>query len=1022
MATRYKVPSQAASGADTWSDSLVGQQITDGSSQLTNTNFAVERVIPERDSKNFKTSPFSDYLTLDSLKEETNAPTTQYGNTKKEKIRFKDKLDDGSKSLFGSLKERLNVSVGRIISKFPAAFLVDEDSSYLITDYTAFNATYTKSNNTTNFYVPETIIFNPFDIVLTKPNSNTIPSTDNTIRNLYSSYKKYVIDFSGNTYNVVYYKQADTNGNVNFKVEGDIFSGTTGTTTSILVRPNDSVTEEFYNNLDELESILMNRFTNPKYTATFKVPRDSFDDTSVDIVDVTVEWPISKDNWNLQIVGINYDDYISQLTSLGDEIDNYKSNLIVRFLTSPQLFEFDTEEKRAESIFQLYGQSFDKVKKYIENIAYMRNVSYDGINNVPDILLKNLSETLGLTTVNLFNEKTLQETLYTRQQAEYLGLPIGKTLIEAEYEFYRRILTNLAHLYKSKGTRLAIEFFLKFLGAPEPLIKIDEYVYKVTSLPNSPDIEDDIDELIRGTKTQYEITGFTTSEITYNIIGGGQLTAFNLTGGTVTGSTKLTRLEYPIDGNGYPRKTTNLSNDIYFQKGSGWYDLTLNHRSSNIIDTELSVLTGNTKIIKTKPKPYKYGEDYFDNFRKLNGLDYGFELESMIDNKKSSVVTDTLESKLILNRKNINVFLSPSNGINYDVYRQSRNLELSFGLLQPQTGVTFAEYLNDTLKSIIPNSNSIKYNKSYFDLENIFNQYTSNTGFTPYNFVSVNEFITKMTPYWVEIVEQFVPSTTLWLGGNLIDSNVFNRSKYQYRLPRFGVYTVLSYNSTIFNCIGAIEPTPTPTQTPTKTPTPTVTATRTPTPTVTPTVTPTLNVIAASPTPTNTVTPTPTNTVTPTTTPTPTTTFTPTPNATSSNTPTPTPTPTPTDTPSGTPPAQLYTYYLAGGILAAQSGTTYCASPGYNMQLTVQSTASVASLLLSTTILSGGNPYVGGGSDWIYAVSATQGDNTFVLGPTGFQYIRITASGEVIDSGILICSGGGGGDDGGETQPGGGIQ
>ena len=1017
MATRYKVPSQAASGADTWSDSLVGQQITDGSSQLTNTNFAVERVIPERDSKNFKTSPFSDYLTLDSLKEETNAPTTQYGNTKKEKIRFKDKLDDGSKSLFGSLKERLNVSVGRIISKFPAAFLVDEDSSYLITDYTAFNSTYTKSNNTTNFYVPETIIFNPFDIVLTKPNSNTIPSTDNTIRNLYSSYKKYVIDFSGNTYNVVYYKQADANGNVNFKVEGDIFSGTTGTTTSILVRPNDSVTEEFYNNLDELESILMNRFTNPKYTATFKVPRDSFDDTSVDIVDVTVEWPISKDNWNLQIVGINYDDYISQLTSLGDEIDNYKSNLIVRFLTSPQLFEFDTEEKRAESIFQLYGQSFDKVKKYIENIAYMRNVSYDGINNVPDILLKNLSETLGLTTVNLFNEKTLQETLYTRQQAEYLGLPIGKTLIEAEYEFYRRILTNLAHLYKSKGTRLAIEFFLKFLGAPEPLIKIDEYVYKVTSLPNSPDIEDDIDELIRGTKTQYEITGFTTSAITYNIIGGGQLTAFNLTGGTVTGSTKLTRLEYPIDGNGYPRKTTNLSNDIYFQKGSGWYDLTLNHRSSNIIDTELSVLTGNTKIIKTKPKPYTYGEDYFDNFRRLNGLDYGFELESMIDNKKSSVVTDTLESKLILNRKNINVFLSPSNGINYDVYRQSRNLELSFGLLQPQTGVTFAEYLNDTLKSIIPNSNSIKYNKSYFDLENIFNQYTSNTGFTPYNFVSVNEFITKMTPYWVEIVEQFVPSTTLWLGGNLIDSNVFNRSKYQYRLPRFGVYTVLSYNSTVFNCIGAIEPTPTPTQTPTKTPTPTVTATRTPTPTVTPTITPTLNVIAASPTPTASTTITPTPTTTPTTTSTPTTTFTPTPNATSSNTPTPTLTPTPTDTPSGTPPAQLYTYYLAGGILAAQSGTTYCASPGYNMQLTVQSTASVASLLLGTTILSGGNPYVGGGSDWIYAVSATQGDNTFVLGSTGFQYIKITASGEVIDSGTLICGGGGSGESPGGGAP-----
>ncbi len=61
-------------------------------------------------------------------------------------------------------------------------------------------------------------------------------------------------------------------------------------------------------------------------------------------------------------------------------------------MSSPQLYEFDTDDKRVESVFQLYGQSFDKVKKYIENIAYMRNISYDGVNNLPDTLLKNLSQ------------------------------------------------------------------------------------------------------------------------------------------------------------------------------------------------------------------------------------------------------------------------------------------------------------------------------------------------------------------------------------------------------------------------------------------------------------------------------------------------------------------------------------------------------------------------------------------------------------------------------------------------------
>jgi hypothetical protein len=876
--TRYKVPSQAASGAETFSDSLVGRQITDGTSQLTNTNFAVDKVIPEKDSRDFKTTPFSEYITLDTLKEEKDAPTTQSGNSKKEKIKFKANLDDSSKSLFGSLKQRLSVSVSKIINKFPAAILADENSLYNVTEYTAYQSTYNPITNTTQFYTPSSIFFNPFDILIEKPKSNTTPSTDNIIRSFYSSYRKYVIDFSGNTYNIVGYTETNLDGNVRLGVEGNIFSGTTGTTTSFLIRPNDAITEEFYTNLDELEDTLVNRETTPKYTATFKVPRDSFDQTSTNIVNVDINWPVSRDNWNIQIVGVNFNDYIEKLSSLGEEIDGYKSNLIVRFLTAPQLFEFDSEDKKAESIFQLYGQNFDKVKKYIDNIAYMRNVSYDSINNVPDLLLKNLSQTLGLSTVNLFDEKSLQDTLYSRQQAEYLGLSLGKTLVEAEYEFYRRILTNLAQLYKSKGTRSAIQFFLKFLGAPEPLIKIDEYVYDVTGLPQQ-DFEDDIDEVIRGTKTNIVITGYTGT--TY------------LTGIT-TGTTTLSREEYPIDSNGLPRKVTNLESDIYFQKGAGWYDLTLDHRSSNIIDTELSVLTGNTKIIKTKPKDYTYGEDYFDSFRTLDGLDYGFELESRIDNLKGIVVSNEDESKLTLNRKNINVYLSPSRGIEFDVYRQSRDLSLTFGgQLQPQIELTFAEYLDDVLNQLITESHISKYNKSYFPLEKVFNDYITNTNFIPYNFASVNEFINKMSPYWIQVIEQFIPATTLWTGGNLVGNNIFNRSKYAYLNPRYGVKTSGSYSSDLFNCT-VIEPTPTPTPSSTPTPTPTPTASSTPTPTPTPTASST-----ATPTPTSSSTPTPTPSPTTSQTPMPTGTETPTPTA--SSTPTPTSSSTPTPTASGTP-------------------------------------------------------------------------------------------------------------------------
>jgi hypothetical protein len=70
----------------------------------------------------------------------------------------------------------------------------------------------------------------------------------------------------------------------------------------------------------------------------------------------------------------------------------------------------------------------------------------------------------------------------------------------------------------------------------------------------------------------------------------------------------------------------------------------------------------------------------------------------------------------------------------------------------------------------------------------------TSTGFTPYNFTLVNEFINKMSPSWLKVVEQFIPATTLWTGGNLIENNIFNRSKYKYFKPRHGIVSGCTNN------------------------------------------------------------------------------------------------------------------------------------------------------------------------------------------------------------------------------------
>ena len=102
------------------------------------------------------------------------------------------------------------------------------------------------------------------------------------------------------------------------------------------------------------------------------------------------------------------------------------------------------------------------------------------------------------TIINLVNEKSLNDLLYSKTTAQYAGVSGEMTPIEAEYEFYKRLLVNLSYIYKSKGTRKSLEFFLMFLGAPEPLIKINQYVYEIKSLPNSPTLESDILDVISG--------------------------------------------------------------------------------------------------------------------------------------------------------------------------------------------------------------------------------------------------------------------------------------------------------------------------------------------------------------------------------------------------------------------------------------------------------------------------------------------------------------------------------------------
>ena len=59
--------SQASSGLDSFSDGLVGNQFTDGTTQFSLGNFGISMSVTDKDSREFSLGNFSEPITLDSL-------------------------------------------------------------------------------------------------------------------------------------------------------------------------------------------------------------------------------------------------------------------------------------------------------------------------------------------------------------------------------------------------------------------------------------------------------------------------------------------------------------------------------------------------------------------------------------------------------------------------------------------------------------------------------------------------------------------------------------------------------------------------------------------------------------------------------------------------------------------------------------------------------------------------------------------------------------------------------------------
>ncbi len=558
-----------------FSEDLVGFQLASngGTPLFTMGNFSITTNLDPKTNKNFVTNNFSSFTSLDDLNltlEQTKALLTNNAGV----ILNLDKTQLKYYATFGSLSEFVRVSLEDIITKWPASLFLYPSTTIngdSVNGVTFQNYTYDYISNTATFSVPTNFIVNKFEInYLTNGTIADSFSATNDLRNLTVNYSSYVILFNEVEYPVLGFTGSTNvlNDDLFFTVSGDPFSGQPNTI-SYHIKPNKTLEETFFNTLEDFQYYLLNRLVTPLYTAKFSYPIKS-ESGLIIYVDKTITWPVS-DGYNIDFDSPEYLEYATELFDLAYYNDLYTSNLMNRFLVTESITDFDTQPiiladehmdssgQKVNKTLNIYGQEFDEINKFITGIEFAHTVSYDKLDNVPDIYLKDLAKTLGWDLISSVAENDLLTNYVKTSKSTYSGQSVGLTAVEADVELWRRLILNSPWIWKSKGTRKTIEFLLRFIGTPQGLVQFNEYVY-------TSDKPIDIDMFLK----VLELNDLDTD--------------LSL---------------YPIDSEGYPLFLPD-TDDMYFQSDGLWY------RETGGPDSVIDILTGNNPHVGKYDGGYRY--------------------------------------------------------------------------------------------------------------------------------------------------------------------------------------------------------------------------------------------------------------------------------------------------------------------------------------------------------------------------------------------------------------------------------
>lgn len=227
--------------------------------------------------------------------------------------------------------------------------------------------------------------------------------------------------------------------------------------------------EEFFDNLDDFGKVLLNRYSNPKYTCYIDYPEET--ELGVESRKRRFTWPTLY-GYNLDVISNTFkDDYLGGLMKLCEFYDNgYTDNAWNRMTHDsiknmdktyiingerPEDDSYSISTARIEALVRIFGRFMDEIKYRAANIKYTNRISYDGYSNLPDYFLSDTLQLSGWDVTSATNGLEGNIVEIDNRKWDYNN---------ANVEFMRRLKLNSREILSKKGTKMGMEELLGLYG------------------------------------------------------------------------------------------------------------------------------------------------------------------------------------------------------------------------------------------------------------------------------------------------------------------------------------------------------------------------------------------------------------------------------------------------------------------------------------------------------------------------------------------------------------------------------